>query len=45
MTAKQLRTLLYERQRKLLRLQAGHESVCLPGELMRINPGLLRRIK
>lgn len=41
MTPKQLRALLYARQCKLMRRQDGNESVCLPGELVRLNPGLL----
>ena len=40
--AKDLRLKLYRRQRVILRLNFGHEHVCLPGELIRINPKLLR---
>lgn len=37
-----LRGLLYERQKKLLGLAEGHESVCLPGQLVKINPKLVK---
>jgi hypothetical protein len=38
MKDKELRLKLYERQKKLLRLKDGYESVCLPGQLIRTNP-------
>jgi hypothetical protein len=42
MTDKQLRLLLYLRQCQILHLQQGHESVALPGSLVRLNPNLLK---
>ena len=42
MTDKQLRLMLYERQCRILRLVNGKESVALPGDLVRINPNLLK---
>lgn len=41
-TSKQLRHKLYERQRRILNLREFHESVCLPGWLIRLNPTLLK---
>ena len=41
-SAKDLRLKLYKRQCKLHDLKTGHESVCLPGQLIRLNPRLLK---
>lgn len=41
-TPKQLRTVLYERQRRLFNLREGYESVALPGDLLKANPFLFK---
>jgi len=41
-TMKLLRLKLYERQRVILKLKQGDESACLPGDLIRLNPRLLK---
>lgn len=37
-----LRQMLYQRQCVLLKLEPGRESVCLSGQLVRLNPKLLK---
>jgi len=35
---RQLRQKLYDRQANLLKIEKGNESVCFPGQLVRLNP-------
>lgn len=38
---KDLRLKLYRRQCRLNNIKTGNESVCLPGQLLRLNPNFL----